>query len=465
VTEVVAHSPACKFYRPHGAASVLFSCRDPEILIEGPAGTGKTRAVLEKVNACLLKYPGARALIVRKSRASMTETVLVTLEAKVVPDNPALYPDLNNNLRRVRQSYNYPNGSELVVGGMDNVDRIMSGEYDLIAAFESTELTEDDWEKLTTRLRNGVMPYQQAIADCNPGAPSHWLNQRAARPCTIPDGMEGMLPAPRPGQTQMTRLLSRHEDNPYLFDMKLGRWTPAGAVYMSKLEGLTGHRKLRLTKGKWAAAEGLVYTEFDAAVHTVDAMPAGWRGWRKIRVIDFGYTNPFVCQWWAIDPDGRMFMYREIYMSRRLVEDHAAQILNLSQGEEYEATIADHDAEDRATLDRHGIYTIPADKAIKPGIEAVSARLRPADDGRPRLFLVRGALVERDESLAASKRPTETVTEFDGYIYPPGKDGKATDEVPLKVDDHGMDDVRYAVVYVDLQGPTEVVSDTVSVVN
>jgi predicted transcriptional regulator len=39
--------------------------------------------------------------------------------------------------------------------------------------------------------------------------------------------------------------------------------------------------------------------------------------------VDFGYTNPFVMQWWAEDPDGRLYLYREIYRTRRLVEDHA----------------------------------------------------------------------------------------------------------------------------------------------
>ena len=42
-----APSPESRPYGPRGAAAELFGCRDPEVLIEGPAGTGKTRAVLE----------------------------------------------------------------------------------------------------------------------------------------------------------------------------------------------------------------------------------------------------------------------------------------------------------------------------------------------------------------------------------------------------------------------------------
>lgn len=412
----VAIDPRCRPYRPHGGAEALFYCKKPEVLLDGPSGTGKSRALLEKVHLCLLKYAGARALIVRKSRKSMTDSVLVTFEEKVLPVGDRIKGGAS---RPMRQAYRYPNGSELVVGGMDSSDKIMSTEYDLIAVFESTELVEDDWEKLTTRLRNGVMPYQQIIGDCNPSGPTHWLNQRCLT-----------------GQT--FRILSRHEDNPTVTE-----------DYLAKLRNLTGARRARLYEGKWAAQEGLVYDEFDAAIHVVDAMPAGWEAWRKVRSVDFGFTNPFVCQWWAIDPDGRMYLYRDLYFTRRLVEDHARQIVALSNGSRFEATVADHDAEDRATLERHGVKTKPAYKSIVVGIQAVQARLRPAGDGKPRLYLLSDALVEADPELMDAKKPFSTEQEFGEYVWPKGRDGKPDKEVPVDDHNHGMDGMRYAAAFVD----------------
>lgn len=385
------------------------------MLIEGPAGTGKSRACLEKLHYCAIQHPGMRGLIVRKTHASLTGSGLVTFIEKV------LHP-----LDRVRffggsadkpPAYIYPNGSQLLVGGLDKPSKIMSTEFDLIYVQEATEATEDDWESLTSRMRNGAMPYQQLLADCNPGPPTHWLNLRCERGRTV-------------------RLVSRHQDNPTI--------TPE---YLDLLGNLTGFRKARLFEGRWAAAEGLVY-DFDAAVHLVDRfdVPASWR---RLRAIDFGYTNPFVCHWWAVDPDGRMYLYRELYMSGTLVEDHAERIKALSTGERYAATVADHDAEDRATLQRRGVATTPAFKAITPGIQAVQARLKRAGDGKPRLFVLRDCLVERDEVLAEAKRPFSTAQEFDGYVWPKGADGKPVKEEPVKVDDHGMDTARYAVAWVD----------------
>jgi len=319
--------------------------------------------------------------------------------------------------RATRQSYVYPNGSALVLGGMDRASKVMSSEYDLIAAFEARELTENDWESLLTRLRNGKMPYQQAIADTNPDAPAHWLNRRAE-------------------SGAMTRLISRHEDNPTL--------TPE---YLARLKHLTGVRNLRLSRGLWAAAEGIVYEDWDPNVHMADRfqIPADWR---RVRSIDFGYTNPFVCQWWAIDNDQRMYMYRQTYATRRLVQDHAEQIAELSRHESIEATITDHDAEGRATLERYGLITQPADKAVTAGIQAVADRLRTADDGKQRLFLLRDSLVQSDAALIESRLPYATEQEFDSYVWSEAPTRRGG-EMPVKLNDHGMDAMRYAVAYVD----------------
>jgi hypothetical protein len=54
-----------KAYGPKGGARELFYLKDPEVLLAGPAGTGKSRAALEKLNFLALKYPGFRGLIVK----------------------------------------------------------------------------------------------------------------------------------------------------------------------------------------------------------------------------------------------------------------------------------------------------------------------------------------------------------------------------------------------------------------
>lgn len=310
---------------------------------------------------------------------------------------------------------------------MDKPQKIMSSEYDFIYPQEAIELNEEDWEALTTRLRNGRVPYQQIVADTNPSHPRHWLKLRCdAGRCKL--------------------INTTHEDNPVLFDQGRKQYTPFGESYLGKLDNLTGARKLRLRYGRWVQAEGAIYEEWDANRHVIDPFTIP-KEWLRYLSIDFGFTNPFVCQWWAKDPDGRVYLYREIYRAKTLVEDHAREIARLmgwvwdGSKNTWDRTnavdptpqmvLCDHDAEDRATLTRHlKLATRAADKAVTAGIQEVSERLKVAGDGKPRLFLFRGACVKPDPELLDSAKPSCTEHEFDSYAWDVGK----IKEQPVKED-------------------------------
>ena len=440
---MIADTPLVHRYAPAGSALDLFRSHAGEVLLSGAAGTGKSRACLEKVHAMCLRYPGTRALAVRKTAVSLTSTGLVTFREQVAAEALASGELTFYAGGRDRPAaYVYLNGSTIIVGGMDKADKIMSSEYDIAFVQEATELTEDDWEKITTRLRHDVTPFKQLMGDCNPGPPHHWLKRR----CDA-------------GKTRM--VYCRHEDNPRYYSG--GEWTAEGQVYLERLGNLTGVRKERLRFGRWAAAEGLVYDGFDPAVHFSDRF--NFRShppdaWPRYLAVDFGYTNPFVAQWWCQDPDGRLYMYREVYRTQTLVEDHAKAILRLCKSQErqeppFTAVVCDHDEEDRATLERHlGRSTVQAHKAVSEGIQAVAARLKAAGDGKPRLFICRDSLTERDPLLYAARRPCSTAEEIQEYAWDsrnvPGT--TAPREAPVKENDHGMDAMRYLVAQVDLVG-------------
>jgi PBSX family phage terminase large subunit len=424
-------------YEPRGAARELFTAPDSEICIAGSAGTGKSVAALYKVFLTCLNVPNTRALIVRQTHASLTSTTLITFEHKVAAEALATgIVSWFGGSSRQPPAYRFSNKSTIVVGGLDRPEKFLSAELDLIFIDEATETTVTALETLISRLRGTSLKRKQIILACNPAHPGHWIKRR----CDL---------------GSMRMLVSKHSDNPAYVNLD-GTYTDAGADYMSKLDALTGVRRLRLRDGIWAAAEGVIYEAF-SDVHVIDpfVVPEHWTRWW---VVDFGFTNPFCWQDWAEDGDGRIYLVREIYRTRRLVEDHARDILALvAPGGEWQeprprAVICDHDAEDRATLERHlGMSTSAATKTVSDGIQAVQARLKVQDDGKPRLFLVRGACADRDSELENSKRPTCTEEEFPGYIWAvkPGGDLK---EEPRKEDDHGIDCVRYAVAELDL-GP------------
>ncbi len=455
-------------FAPRGGCLDLFERRDPEILLSGPAGTGKSRACLEKLHACMLVNPGAQALIVRKTAISLTTSAIKTYKNYVAKE--ALTAGLVSYYGGSKEEpaqYRYPGGAAIMLGGMDNPDRVMSTEYDIVYAQEARELTVTDWESLNSRLRNGVISFQQLIGDTNPDAPTHWLAERCNRATTA-------------------MVETRHVDNPRLFrempaaevsnserlptDVLRGRWlyrlTEYGTAYMARLHNLTGVRRLRLLDGKWVGAEGQIFDEFDAAIHMVDPFEIP-DTWARYWAVDFGYVlaHPMVIQMWAEHPaTGDLYRYREFFGTRRLVDEWAyaaldsvrvARVPNPDRAREADwvwteprpsVVVCDHDAEGRAKLESIlGQSMRAADKRVTLGIDAVKVRLRDR-----RLFYVRGARVHADPELEAAHRPTCTEEEFPGYVWDERK------EKPVKDMDDGMDTTRYLVMYRDMGGRSSV---------
>jgi len=442
-------------YRPRGSALAVFKCRAGEVVMSGGAGTGKSRACLEKMHLAALATSGMRGLIVRKTLASLGSTALVTWREHVIKESLIVGEvEFYGGSSQEAPQYRYRNGSVVVIGGIDKASKIMSSEYDLIYVQEAIELTENDWESLTTRLRNGKLTYQQIISDTNPDRPTHWLNQRIEKK-----------------QTEV--IWCRHEDNPRLYD-DAGEPTPDGASYIAKLDRLTGVRKARLRYGKWVAAEGLVYDEYDPETHLLQKPKQPPASWPRVWSVDFGFINPFVCQMWCIDPDDQLILFREIYHTRRTVDEHAKTVIKSVTIKDHDyqhpkdearfayhgriwrepkpiAVVCDHDAEGRVVFEREtGLSTINALKTVVDGIQAVQMRMRIQANGLPGIGFVRDVVVERDAELAEAGRPTSTIEEISGYVWARDASGKVQKEQPAKMDDHGMDAMRYVVAYRDL---------------
>lgn len=420
-------------YAPYGSARDVFTCKEDEILLAGPAGTGKSLGILQKSHLMLSKYPKSKGFMARKTRASMTNSCMATFQDHV------LHVADKVHLHKQDQQYNYPNGSIFAIVGLDDPEKIKSTDWDFGYIQEATECTLDDWEIATTRLRNWKIPYQQLMADCNPDKPNHWLKLRC--------------------DSHITKLMpSHHEDNPMLFDHILKDWTPEGKKYLKKLQRLSGVRYKRLYRGLWVAAEGMVYETWDPLVHMVSPAELPLEAhteWHHYWSIDWGYIHPFCWQDWIENPyTGQIMLYRQIYKTQTIVPDVAREIMELTSSSYVpRAIICDHDAGDRATFERFtGYHTLPAYKPIQQGVQAVQKRLKPDWNGQPGLLICRDSLVSVDEALKEEGKPTCTEEEIEGYIW----DKKITrvtnskkDELPVDLNNHGQDGMRYMVAFID----------------
>lgn len=394
-------------YEPRGASAELFRHHEPEVVVSGPAGTGKTYCALWRLHLAALKYPGMRAIIVRKTLESLTASALVTFQNRVLGSGSyGVRPFGGSKLKPA--GFQYPNRSELLIGGLDKPEKVMSQEYDLIYVNEATELTLEDWESLTTRARYGVLPYQQVFGDCNPQGPGHWLYKRA-----------------QTGKTTM--LFSVHEDNPALYDPVTG-WTEAGTAYLSVLDNLTGFRRDRLRLGLWTAAEGSVYPNFNRQTHVRHLTEDDLKGWNTILALDLGANNPTALLTIRYAGD-RIHIEREQHRPMDAEEVKAAVLA------EYAATHAGFvvaDPSGKIVLDTFSgsVSLRLGQNEIVPGVSSVKAAL---------------------PNLTVDPDCEHTIEEFESYRYPPG--ARADRDIPEKKNDHAMDALRYAVM--ELAGPPQ----------
>lgn len=410
-------------YAFRGNNEKLQTAQDAEIVLSGAAGTGKSLACLYKLHTCANQYPHFRGLIIRKTRESLNESGLVTFERDVLGEDST---QLSSASRNSRHAYKYPHGAEIIVAGLlqsnkDQKAKILSTEYDLIYVQEATELLEDEWQKLTTRLRNGRMPYQQIIGDCNPDAPLHWIWRR--------------------GQTDRLKLWeTTHKDNPSLWNGNA--WTANGAAYIARLESLTGITRSRLLEGLWVQATGLVYGDVWAdgptdgnVTEAADYAPgAGAVLWG----VDDGYageldtaTGTFtanshpraflLCQ---LRADGVLCVFNESYAVKRLSDEHIQAVQAMCPSPDF-AAVDKSAAELIGRLNRANIHTRRSPASVDESIKLLREWL--------------GQDVNKVRRVLVHPRCRHLRLEMASYKY------EADSEKPEKVFDHGCDALRYLV--------------------
>jgi len=442
-------------FRAHPGPQRAF-LRSPadEVLYGGAAGGGKSWALLLEA-ARHIDNPGYRGLLMRRKHSE--------LRMSLVAQSHRMFGG-RGQYNASDKVWKFPSGAEIWFGHMQHerdMAQYQSAEFAFIGFDELTTFTERQYEFMLSRNRNTVGIRNKIRAASNPGQIGHrWVKERFVStldPYEIGwfikqgEGEERRAEWGEAGARTRQFIPARLADNPTL--------TESDPTYQARLEALPYRLRMMLLEGRWDIGfEGLVYPEFNTEHHLISPFPIP-REWRRIRSVDFGYNNPCIVQWWAISPDDEMYLYREVYHSNVLNSDLGDMIHRLSvhpvdehgqvSAERIEATVADHDADGRAELSQKAnLETIPARKAISDGIQEVSERLviNP-ETGRSRLYIMRGCTVAIDPRLRADKRPTSTEDEITAYQYPQGSGERAEKEQPIKLNDHGMDAMRYAAKY------------------
>ena len=183
--------------------------------------------------------------------------------------------------------------------------------------------------------------------------------------------------------------------------------------------------------GKFVSYKGLVYKEFDLNKHIVDdfVIPDYWE---RYRAIDYGVSNPFVCLWFAVAPDGSVYIYNEHYQAGMSISAHAKEIHRLTGKDRITLNYIDPSAGIKLDLCELSIPCIDAENDVMPGIDRVHG------------YLAIDKLLHKPK-LQVFRSCNHTISEFVTYVYPERKDGQNSKENPIKQNDHAMDAMRYFI--------------------
>jgi len=130
--------------------------------------------------------------------------------------------------------------------------------------------------------------------------------------------------------------------------------------------------------GNWDVFEGQYFTEWDKNKHVVPAFPVPIP-FKRFRAYDHGREAPACCKWYAVDYDGRIWVYKELYVKGLNVDQIALKINEMSEGEMYEWSVADPAIfANMGFVDKFGGQTI-AESFAKHGIMFIPASNRRVD--------------------------------------------------------------------------------------
>lgn len=177
-----------------------------------------------------------------------------------------------------------------------------------------------------------------------------------------------------------------------------------------------------------SAGAGMIFYEFNDEFHIVDRIVIS-SDWKLYRTIDFGPR--LACIWWAQDPFGNLWAYRELYINGLSTEKRCQLIKQRSGNERYEFSMSDEaDPEARRNFALNGVPSMPSGKKdTLDSIFVIKKYLEGDRDTRP--------------GLAIHQSLKTLIDEIHSYM---GDDNG----YPVRhQEDHGIDGSRYLIRRLD----------------
>ncbi len=387
---------------PNPKQEAFFCATARHIAYGGARGGGKSWAMRRKFVLLAFRYPGLNLLLLRRTLPELNENHVLPLQKEL--SGAVAY-------QATQRAFSFPNGSRIKLGYCDreaDVFQYQGQEYDVIGLEEATHFTESQMQFLTTCNRSVRTDFTPRMYyTCNPGGVGHaWVKR-----LFIDRNYRNSEQA-----SDYVFIPARVSDNPVLVRRNPG--------YLKTLENLPEHLRKAYLDGNWDVLEGQYFGEFDREKHVVNPTRLP-KEWKRFRAMDWGYNDPCCVLWFAVAPEGRLYVYRELYLRKTLSSEIARRVKELSAGERIAYTVASPDAWQQRGLKgaegesiaevfaKNGVPLLPADNARVPGWQRVREMLAAAPDGDPylRIFSTCKDLIRTLPQLTYDTRDCEDVSD------------------------------------------------------
>ena len=350
--------------------------------------------------------------------------------------------------KRIRRAYNkkqghmfieFPWHTRVEVRSADHPENLVGDALDWVIMSEAAKHKEETWQRF-------IRP---ALADKRGGAdfPTtpegfNWLFQlwMYGKDETMPDYDSWRFPS-----WANTAVYPGGEDDP---EIKLLKKTMSPESFLQEIAADFG------------SFVGKIFPEWDILRHVKNHTfnPA----WPNYMAIDWGYTNPAAFIEFQVDPQDRVYVWRQHYKPYTRVEDHCAEIKRRENPPGYHLDMAFADAADPEAVETvsQNLVSCVADPEAKTnwrqGIDLV------------RSFLEREA--GEDEFGGPQYEPAffvdpscvDVIDEFNNYRAPQGVKGRNAPEGDNKSKNHATDAIRYGLMHKFALGATYHLTDVMS---
>lgn len=334
-------------YTPTPKQQEFHAADEFDVLYGGAAGGGKTKAlIMDAIRDCV-RYPGLRVGAFRRTYPELKESLIAELAQ--VSYARAVGATWNGTEYELR----FPNGALIMFRYAESIQdatRRQGGQYQKLLFDERTLTPPDVCSFLESRLRSGRrdIPVLGIRSGTNPGGPGHGaVKTRYIKPTNY-------------GQTVVTDVRGR---TVRFIPSKLADNPHVNPEYAQDLQALDGKLRAAFLDGDWDVFAGQMFPELKRDRHVIEPIPLP-RSWKRYNGVDWGFAAPWAVLWGAVDEDGRLWVYRELYKRGVGEAEQAQQILAAeAEGEHVAVRFAD-DAMWATRGDAKPIAAVYADSGV-----------------------------------------------------------------------------------------------------